>query len=553
MSSTLDRLRKLHGLRPKQTRDEPKIPKDNTSKPPIKDPVYVDFVEPTARPTVNGSTVNESTLAGYAFDYCATLEEVVPGQEITNDSGVCYLVTRAYPLNELRGPMPLQNLLNEQPATFATHYPKFNLSVRTDFRKAAFIDTETTGLGVGAGVYCFMIGIGTFEHLRAQSARDISQLSPIANFVDAPTHFVVRQFFMRSPDEEVALLVAVDDSLRACDMTVTFNGRTFDLPMLRARFRQNRYALPPTHEKCPLLAETKPHLDLLMPARRLWRRRLGSCRLVNLEEKILGIARSAADVPGHLIPMLYTEYARSGEAGAMPGIFYHNCEDIVSMVGLAERLCYAYTTSPSQADQANERHVTNITTTKTTATEMTTAKITATEITSSQITSTHLTAQSSESEKARKIDDLHGHEWLALGDSHERVGDIAQAEIAFQRSIYLLSFDESGEQKIHRADAFRRLGLLQKRQNRWSEAIETWQLWLSSVSGLDPTPYIELAKYFEWQNFDLAQAEMWTSWALHNLQSSPIRSVYHRHIPQIKHRLARIQRKKKATSNIQCN
>lgn len=537
MSSTLDRLRRLHSLRPKSSAAEPQIPKNrSTSDRPIKnrdeEPVYVDFVEPAAQ-----SIADEERLAGHAFDYCAALEEIVPGQEIANESGVCYLATRAYPLDECRGPNPLQTLLDADPQIFAPLYPKFNLSTVTDFRRAALIDTETTGLGIGAGVYCFMIGIGTFEHISTKAARDISQLPPVGNLVgnldEPPTHFVVRQFFMRSPDEEVALLVAVADALRHCNMTVTFNGRTFDLPMMRARFRQNRYALPPTHEESPLLAESNPHLDLLMPARRLWRRRLGSCRLVNLEDKILGIQRSAADVPGHLIPMLYTEYARSGEAGAMPGIFYHNCEDIVSMVGLAERLHQAFATTASDSNTAS---VATARTKVNSGAEASTGSETNTEAVN------HPDAQT------RKIDDLHGLEWLALGDSRERVGDVEQAEIAFQRSIYLLSFDQSGEYAIHRADAFRRLGVLQKRQERWPEAVETWQLWLSSVPGIDPTPYIELAKYFEWKSCDLSQAEMWTSWALHNLEASSGQSNLRRTVSELEHRLSRIQRKQKAAS-----
>lgn len=508
MSSKLDRLRKLHGVRPKRKRAEPDVPKGRPTPRDTDEPiVYVDIEEPSP-----------SRAPDTPFDYTASVEEVVPGREIENESGVCYLAATAYALSDLRGPNPLEDLLVEQPQLFDARYPKFNLSTTTDFRKTAFIDIETTGLGIGAGVYCFMIGVGTFEHFV-----DGAKFAATPNLDEPPTHFVVRQFFMRGPEEETAQLVAVSDALASCDMTVTFNGRTFDLPMMRARYRQNRYALPPAYETCALLDESNPHLDLLLPARRLWRRRLGSCRLINLEEKILGRSRSATDVPGHLIPMLFAEYMRSGEAGAMPGIFYHNCEDIVSMVGLAERLCRAYAADPSgrvnSVEQAQDPGVKD------------------SKRTGDSQSSTGVTEQNI-------AEELHGLEWLALGESHERTGEVTQAEVAFRRSITLLAVDESGEFVLYRAEAFRRLGLLQKRQDRWAEAVETWQLWLSSVSDIDPTPYIELAKYFEWRDVDLDQAEMWASWALHNLQRADRRSTLRRQIPEIEHRLARIKRKK---------
>ena len=131
-----------------------------------------------------------------------------------------------------------------------------------DYRRAAFIDTETTGLGGGAGVYCIMVGVGTFERY------DPDQLPAAPNLDESPTHFVVRQYFMRNPAEECALLVALAELLASYEMTVTFNGRSFDLPLLRARYTQNRRLLPLKDDLLLLQAE-RPHLDLLMPARKV--------------------------------------------------------------------------------------------------------------------------------------------------------------------------------------------------------------------------------------------------------------------------------------------
>ena len=69
-----------------------------------------------------------------------------------------------------------------------------------------------------------------------------------------------------------------------------------------------------------------------------------------------------------------------------------------------------------------------------------------------------------------------------------------------------------------RGDIFRALGDIYKRRRQWADAVETWNLWITSVSSSDPTPYVELAKYHEWETRDLEQAEMWTAWALHNLR-----------------------------------
>jgi hypothetical protein len=92
------------------------------------------------------------------------------------------------------------------------------------------------------------------------------------------------------------------------------------------------------------------------------------------------------------------------------------------------------------------------------------------------------------------------------------------------------------------------LGQLFKRQERWAEAAELWQLWLTSLPGNDATPYIELAKYCEWQTQDLEQAEMWTAWALHNLRTTPAWQRSPGQLSELEHRLGRIQRKRAAAA-----
>ena len=453
MSSTLDRLRRLQGLRPQHTR--PDTTRPELTYVPLED----DQPAASARPPRRGP-----------------LEELAPGVEQATACGACYVVTEAYPLAAPHGSRALGDLLLAAPHALAPWHPECALDAVEDFGGAAFIDTETTGLGNGAGVYAFMIGVGTFEAL--DGGLDGRSL---------PSHFVVRQFFMRHPGEEGAALAAVAALLDGKRLAVTFNGRGFDLPLLRGRYLQNRRQLAGC-APVALLDDGAPHLDLLLPARRLWRRRLQSCRLINLEQRILGVQRTQDDVAGALIPYLYLDYVRTGNAGEMSRVFYHNREDIVSMVSLAQRLIQAYT-APEEAETTFE---------------------------------------------------VQGEDWLALGSGYARRGDLPRAEWAYRHALEVIGDD------AHRAQAFALLGDLLKRQARWEEACAVWELWLTSVPGVDPTPYIELAKCCEWQVQDLERAEMWAGWALHNLQAAPTYQRLPGQVADLEHRLARIRRKRGA-------
>ncbi len=453
MSATLDRLRRLQSLRPQRTRPELTYA-----------PLDEDLSQEDARPPRRGP-----------------LEELAPGAEIATPLGGCYVVSQSFALAELRGSRALGDLLALPPHALAAWHPDFGLEALQDFSRAAFIDTETTGLGGGAGVYAFMIGVGTFEASPTFSA-------PASEHA-VPTHFVVRQYFMRHPGEEGAVLAAVAAALDDKQLAVTFNGRSFDLPLLRGRYVQNRRLLA-QHAAVALLAEGAPHLDLLLPARRLWRRRLQSCRLINLEQMILGLQRTQEDVAGSLIPYLYLDYVRSGNAAEMSRVFYHNCEDIVSMVSLAQRLIQAYS-----APEAAEADL-----------------------------------------------DVQGEDWLSLASGYARCGDLPRAEWAYQHALEVIADDR------HRAQTFAQLGDLLKRQARWDEAAAVWELWLTSVPGVDPTPYVELAKCCEWQWLDLERAEMWTAWALHNLRSAPAYQRLPGQVADLEHRLARIRRRRGGTA-----
>ncbi|MGH9668435.1 MAG: ribonuclease H-like domain-containing protein, partial [Bryobacteraceae bacterium] len=113
---------------------------------------------------------------------------------------------------------------------------------------------------------------------------------------------------------------------------ITYNGKSYDQPLLETRFRMTR-ATPPFSRM--------EHLDLLFGARRLWNLRFESCRLMHLEHQILGIEREG-DVAGELIPHLYFEYLRTRVALRLIPIFHHNAMDILTLACLTGIVPHAF-------------------------------------------------------------------------------------------------------------------------------------------------------------------------------------------------------------------
>lgn len=182
--------------------------------------------------------------------------------------------------------------------------------------KWCFLDTETTGLAGGSGTYPFLIGVG---RITAEGFR-------------------VRQFFMRDFADEPSQLAALSDHLRDCEVMITYNGITYDQPLLETRFRMVRQRPP---------FASLIHLDLLFGARRLWNLRFESCRLMELENRILGVERQG-DLPGELIPYIYFEYLRTQQIFRLMPVFHHNAVDILSLACLTAIVPRAFH-APDQA------------------------------------------------------------------------------------------------------------------------------------------------------------------------------------------------------------
>jgi uncharacterized protein YprB with RNaseH-like and TPR domain len=179
----------------------------------------------------------------------------------------------------------------------------FHPSSEVGLEQLLFFDTETTGLGIGAGNVPFMIGIGYYEQEK----------------------FITEQFFIRNPAEELAMLRYFNTCLTRFSHVVSYNGRTFDWPIVHNRYVLNRLKL----SNPDLL-----HLDFLYASRSFWKNTLPSCRLSKVEEERLGFSR-LDDVPGSMAPTLYFQYLSEKRPSIMHGVFVHNEHDILSLAGLA--------------------------------------------------------------------------------------------------------------------------------------------------------------------------------------------------------------------------
>ena len=228
------------------------------------------------------------------------IEDWTEGQVVSNEHGQHFQSERLFASYNPHGSADV-GALSELPHDFLDTLSEQQIP-SCHPERWAFLDTETTGLAGGTGTYAFLIGVGRIT----------------------PDGFRVRQFFMREYSEERSLLSALEAHLNEFDVLITYNGKTYDQPLLETRYRMTR-------SKPPFARMN--HLDLLHGARRLWKLRLESCKLTHLEQEILGVARDG-DVPGHLIPEIYFGYLRSKEASKLLPIFHHNAMDILTLACL---------------------------------------------------------------------------------------------------------------------------------------------------------------------------------------------------------------------------
>lgn len=218
----------------------------------------------------------------------------------------CMVLEGRTPLSEMPGLLEVGALHARR---LGLDFPGF------DVRRALFLDTETTGLR-GAGTVAFLVGAGWVEE----------------------GAFVVRQYLMRDYPEEVSVLEGVAGLLEGAGSVVSFNGKSFDMPLLRDRFIMARM-----RDRWRDL----PQLDLLHAARRTWKLRLGTCTLSALEAAELGIAREH-DLPGAEVPERYFAFLKTRDFALLTDVLHHNAQDIRTLAVLMARLARAYEAPDTQ-------------------------------------------------------------------------------------------------------------------------------------------------------------------------------------------------------------
>ena len=278
-----------------------------------------------------------------------------------------------------------------------------------------FFDTETSSLNIGSGAFVFLTGFSHF--MEDGSVR-------------------VDQFFLPHPSEEKAFIHAVQELLARFSIISSYNGKSFDVPMLRTRFILNDMEDD---------GFEKTHLDLLFLARNLWKRRLESCRLVEIEKNILQFNRSEEDVPGWLVPIVYQDYLREGKAEPLKDVIYHNAQDVISLAALFNVV---------HAMLNGEKEIYSI----------------------------------------EEADDF-----ASLGYLY---GKLRQLDCSV--SYFDAYFNEKGDQAAQ--EVMYDYAWLQRRHENWHEAVKYWLL--AAQKGHLPS-MVELAKYYEHQQKDIQQALEW--------------------------------------------
>ena len=231
------------------------------------------------------------------------IHTVLEGHVQQTEFGEAFVTERFIPAHENYGHSPLRFPVSIQKLAAWAGDTRLAL---VPPERYLFLDSESTGI-YGSGTLAFLIGLGRFE---------------VGGFRQV-------QLFLREPVEERAMLEVLNGAIGTNDALVTFNGKSFDLPLLHGRYLSN--SAPPPFRNLP-------HVDLLHIARRLWRDLMPSRALGDLEVQWLGVTRGQQEVPGWMIPQMYIDYLHTGDARPLGGVFYHNSMDVLSMAALLDHI-----------------------------------------------------------------------------------------------------------------------------------------------------------------------------------------------------------------------
>jgi len=343
-----------------------------------------------------------------------SIESAVEGEWCESHGGRYFVATQRLAADRVHGLAPLSDLYRV-PLDALSKLCREPAISQGEMASAVFVDTETTGLEQNAGTLVFLVGMLYFQ--------------------DGEFH--IRQYFMDGVAGEAAMLAAAAEFISDFSILVTFNGKSFDLPMLQMRLNM---------QNIPNKLDQLPHADLLFPARRLWKLRLGTCRLTALERLILGLHRTG-DVAGAQIPEVYYRYLSDRDPAPLASVFYHNAQDLLTLLAITSEAGRRFDAPFEGRVQA-------------------------------------------------------GLDFLCLGKVYEALGDEDSALRAYDRALNLPMHTSA------RVEACKRITPLYKRRALMEHAVLLWEQMLADGDVHGVFPYKELAKYYEHdeQRYDRAEA-----------------------------------------------
>ncbi|MCC6148472.1 MAG: ribonuclease H-like domain-containing protein [Anaerolineaceae bacterium] len=380
------------------------------------------------------------------------IEQLFPnGYEEPTSFGEIFVVENTYSPNYQQGNAVLTS---ETDTLLIQKWAKLSATEPYRQNKFLFLDTETSGLAGGTGTYPFMVGLGYYSE----------------------QGFTVVQLFMRSPKDEPALLSSLSRRIEPFEVVVTFNGKSFDIPILNTRHILNGFFSP---------FKTLEHIDLLHLSRQIWRNRLRDRSLGSLEKEVLQMSRDQLETPGWLVPQIYFDYLKTGDARPLKGVFYHNEIDIISLAALMNYI--------------NNMLLYPI------------------------------------AENVKSALDM-----IALAKVFESLGLIDQAVLCYESGL------TQGLPTDHFIHTLLSFAFLYRKRGNWEQAIKLWEK--ASEYG-QPQACIELAKYYEHSQKDYQQAQIWAEQGFAFLSRDKEEHFKNRLLQKdLTHRLNRIKKKTERTS-----
>lgn len=354
------------------------------------------------------------------------IENVIKGEWIHDPLGDIYQVQEKLPEKYSHGQIILSTDFPFSKVLKLNAIPDDSITLQD----ILFFDTETTGLSGGTGTMVFLVGLGYFTE----------------------TGFCIEQYFLDDPSSEMSMMNILSNRLKKHKMLVSYNGSSFDIPLIKTRFIMNRIESP--------LVQME-HLDLLHLSRKLWRLRLSSLRLKDIENEILKFVREEEEVPGWMVPQIYFDFIRSRDARPLKGVFYHNRMDVLSLAVILN----------------------------------------------------HVSDLISEPLANEEISNL---DVLSIARIFERYGFREESAILFQSSL------EKGLPDAISTKALRQFGIICRQHDNIEMALKFWAV---AAERGDYQAAIELSKYFEHILKDYISAKLWAKSSIKLVDGMPQEEV----------------------------